>query len=73
MTMKEIDKRHGGAWDRGQADSYYGRPKSPHMFVKATYSSPIILPADMTAEQIEEYNAGYEWNEKHGDKKDWGM
>jgi hypothetical protein len=33
--------RHGGAFDRGSADSYY------HM-------------------------AGYEYNEAHGDKKDWG-
>jgi hypothetical protein len=27
---------------------------------------------DMTALQIAAYTAGYNWNEQHGNKKDWG-
>jgi hypothetical protein len=26
----------------------------------------------MSDEEIAEYNAGYNWNEQYGDKKDWG-
>jgi hypothetical protein len=25
----------------------------------------------MTREQVEAYNAGYDWNEQYGDKKNW--
>jgi hypothetical protein len=28
----EIDERHGGAFDRGRADDYYGRGADPHKF-----------------------------------------
>lgn len=31
--------RHGGPYDRGGADSYYGRRPNPHYYVGATYSS----------------------------------
>ena len=27
---KKYDERHGGPWDRGSADSYYGRGSNPH-------------------------------------------
>ena len=27
---KVYDARHGGAFDRGSADSYYHRPRDPH-------------------------------------------
>ena len=66
------DKRHGGPYDRGSADSYYGRPFNPHYFVGATYSTPEIKLADMTAEEIVEYTAGYRDNEEAGNFKDWG-
>ena len=64
------DTRHGGAFDRGAADSYYGRPYSPHYYVGATYTSEKV--EFLTAKELEDYNAGYEWNEKFGDRKDWG-
>jgi len=66
------DKRHGGPYDRGSADSYYGRPFNPHYFVGATYMTPEIKLADMTAEEIVEYTAGYRDNEEAGHFKDWG-
>lgn len=55
------DKRHGGAWDRGSADAYYGRPKDPHYFVGATYSTEKICQGDMRflAGDLKAYNAGY--------------
>lgn len=68
----KYDKRHGGPFDRGSADSYYGRGRNPHYFVGATYSSHEITVDKMTQEEIDAYNAGYDDNEKYGDKKDWG-
>jgi hypothetical protein len=68
-------ERHGSLWDRGSADSYYGRPKEPHWYPKGTYNSPRIDNIDykLTEEQIAEYQAGYDYNEQNGDKKDWGI
>ena len=68
----KYDKRHGGPFDRGSADSYYQRGRNPHYFVGATYSSTEITVDKMTQEEIDAYNAGYDDNEKNGDKKDWG-
>ena len=63
---------HGGPYDRGSADSYYGRPRKPHYFVGGTYNSEQINEAQMTPDEIKAYNAGYETNEREGNKKDWG-
>ena len=65
------NERHGGPYDRGQADSYYGREYSPHYFVGATYDSPKIELAQMSADDIVAYTAGYRDNEANGNKKDW--
>jgi hypothetical protein len=64
------DARHGGAFDRGSADSYYGRGKRPHYFVGATYQSDEIIPKQ-TDPEYWEYLIGYDYNEQFGDKKDW--
>lgn len=64
-------QRHGGAFDRGSADSYYGRYPRPHYFEGATYTSKEIIPAVGSAE-YKAYMAGYAYNERYGDKKDWG-
>lgn len=69
----EFDKRHGGAFDRGSADSYYGRPRNPHYFEGKTYQSKMIGTGNMSEEEIHAYNAGYDYNEQYGDKKDWGL
>ena len=61
--------RHGSLFDRGAADSYYGRSKKPHWYPEGTYKGPRI--EDLDAEQIAEYKAGYDHNEKNGDKKMW--
>jgi len=71
-TRTNYDQRHGGAFDRGAADSYYHRPRRPHMFTDGTYTSIEIHQDEMTNEEIQAYLAGYQWNEQFGDKKDWG-
>jgi hypothetical protein len=68
----QIDKRHGGPYDRGSADSYYGRGRKPHYYMAATYSSDIVTEERMTLDEIEAYHAGYDENERDGLKKDWG-
>ena len=66
------DQRHGGPFDRGAADSYYGRAREPHWFSGATYSSPKFVARPGTPQWFA-YHAGYDWNERNGDKKDWGV
>ena len=68
---KLYDSRHGGPFDRGAADSWYSRPMKPHYYGGDTYSSTLVERSDMTAEEIEQYYAGYEWNEEFGGKKEW--
>jgi hypothetical protein len=53
------DERHGGPWDRGSADAWYGREFNPHYFVGDTHNSPKIEMAQMTAAEITAYTAGY--------------
>ena len=67
-----IDKRHGGPWDRGNADSYYQRGIKPHYFKGASYSSQLVEEYDMTDEEITEYLDGYNQNEEMQNFKDWG-
>jgi hypothetical protein len=64
--------RHGGPYDRGSADSYYGRRRRPHYFVGDTYRSEEITEENMTIEQVIAYHKGYDDNEEIGMKKDWG-
>ena len=65
------DQRHGGPFDRGSADSYYGRPFDPHYYRGDTHTSDKVLAEAMSTEELESYTAGYEHNEKFGDKKDY--
>jgi hypothetical protein len=37
----------------------------------ATGSSPELTEELMSDEDIEAYHAGYDYNERHGDKKSW--
>ena len=66
-----FNARHGGPFDRGSADSYYGRVRDPHYYVGATSMSARIEESEMTPEAIETYNAGYDYNEEYGDKKNY--
>lgn len=63
------DRSHGSFFDRGSADSWYHRTPHPHRGGVGGDSGPRIDakdPADILA-----YNAGYEWNEQFGGKKEW--
>lgn len=62
-------KRHGCLFDRGSADSYYGRSPQPHYGGVGGDSGPRIDVSD--DEYVAEYMAGYNENELFGDKKDW--
>ena len=72
MDNQQYDRRHGGPWDRGAADSYYNRGYNPHYYVGDTGTSARVELDDMTGEQIVAYTAGYKYNEQFGDKKNWG-
>ena len=64
-----IRKQHGSLFDRGSADSYYGRGPDPHWWPEGTHNGEKVT--DLTQEEQLEYFAGYRWNEQYGDKKDW--
>tara|TARA_R110000824_G_scaffold90865_1_gene221625 strand:- start:485 stop:694 length:210 start_codon:yes stop_codon:yes gene_type:complete len=66
------DTRHGGPYDRGTADFWYGRPFEPHFFKGATHSSDKVELSKMSAEQITQYTAGFREAEADGSQKDWG-
>lgn len=60
---------HGDPFDRGSADSYYGRGRMPHKGGVGGNSGPRV--ETLTASEKAEYLAGYDYNEEMGDKKDW--
>jgi hypothetical protein len=62
-------KRHGGLYDRGSADSYYGRRRDPHWYPMGSYQGEPV--ENLTQDEIAEYMAGYDYNERFGDKKDY--
>lgn len=76
MTQTLLDSpdtasRHGGAYDRGSADAYYGRPPEPHYYTGPSYTSIRIDADNMTPEEIAAYNQGYADQVRSGDRKDW--
>jgi hypothetical protein len=69
---EDFEQFHGSPFDRGSADSYYGRPQDPHWYPEGSYKGTRVEAQDMTLAQMRAYYAGYEYNEQFGDKKDWG-
>ena len=70
MTQPQFDRtRHGSLWDRGSADSYYGRPPTPHWYPNGTYNGAAVT--QLSAEEIAEYMMGYADNEESGGKKNY--
>ena len=61
--------KHGSLYDRGTADSYYGRPADPHYGGVGGESGERV--DNLTPQEVNEYLAGYEYNEQHGDRKEW--
>lgn len=53
--------RHGALYDRGGADSWYGREPEPHWYPNGTGNGEKIT--DLTEDEIAEYMAGFNDNE----------
>lgn len=70
--LGRTDRGHGSPYDRGSADSYYGRSYNPHYFVGGTYTSEEVPLVKMSVEEIVEYTRGFNDNEASGNFKDWG-
>ena len=68
VKFPELPK-HGSPQDRGSADRYYGRPYNPHYYPSGTGKGIRIEFAQMTNEQVVEYDYGFD-NEE--DRKNWG-
>ena len=62
-------KNHGSLYDRGSADSHYGRPRGPHYGGVGGGSGPRVEVTDESS--VAEYMAGYDHNEQFGEKKDY--
>ena len=60
---------HGCLFDRGSADSYYGRARDPHYGGVGGESGARVSVNDEAS--VAEYMAGYNDNEQYGSKKDW--
>jgi len=67
---RTYEVEHGDPFDRGSADSYYGRLASPHKGGVGGNSGS--TKKDLTEQEIADYMAGYAWNEAQGNHKDWG-
>ena len=63
-------ERHGSLWDRGTADSYYSRPRGPHWWPEGSFVGTKVV--DLTAAERAEYDAGYDYNEEYGNRKNYG-
>jgi len=68
----QVNYRHGGPYDRGSADAYYGRPFDPHYFVGDTYNSERIDLLDPETADYKAYKQGFGDAVAAGDLKDWG-
>ena len=69
IDYEKFDQTHGSPFDRGSADSYYGRERDPHWWPEGTYNGRRREMTEMSAEEVQAYLAGYEYNEKFGEKK----
>lgn len=67
MSLTMEGEAHGSPYDRGHADAYYGRKKSPHKYPEGTYNGEAVT--DLTPEELKAYNAGYD---ECNDFKDFG-
>ena len=75
MTMEfqgiTYNAQNGSPFDRGAADSYYGRPERPHKYPNGTGWAPRIESDGMTMEELRAYFAGYNYNERSGERKQY--
>jgi hypothetical protein len=65
----QFNRKHGSLYDRGSADSYYGRVPDPHYWPEGTGHG--IKVSALNEVEIAEYYEGYDDNERSGDKKSY--
>ncbi len=63
-------KKHGGPYDRGSADAYYGRAFDPHYWPEGTYNGTRVKIEKDTPE-YEAYRAGYQDQVDSGEFKEY--
>ena len=68
MQTKKYSIQHGGPYDRGSADYYYGRGRDPHYYPKGTGNAPRVKVENMAQTELDAYHAGYE---EETDRKQW--
>ena len=68
---RTFEVKHGDPFDRGSADSYYGRIRNPHKGGVGSASGPRIESNEMTLQEIADYGAGYNYNEHSGERKQY--
>jgi len=72
VDINSRDRRHGGPFDRGMADSYYRRGRFPHFYVGATGTSELLEEEQMSEAELNAYHAGFSYNENvEQDYKEW--
>lgn len=69
LVESKYDMSHGSFFDRGSADSYYGREPNPHRGGVGGDSGPRIEATNDV--DVETYLAGYAYNEQFGGKKEY--
>lgn len=67
MKNLTVNKTHGSPYDRGRADSYYGRSRYPHKWPTGTGNGKMVVL--ISKKEIGDYLEGYNEN---CDFKDWG-
>ena len=72
VDINSRDRRHGGPFDRGMADSYYRRGRFPHFYSGATCMSELFDEEQMSEAELSAYHAGFSYNENvEQEYKDW--
>jgi len=62
-------KYHGCPSNRGTADAWYRRGRSPHKYPGGTYNGERVTLTD--PEEIKAYNKAFDEGMESGDHKEW--
>jgi len=68
-SIDKYDQSHCSPFDCGSADYYYWRVREPHYWEGGKVSGTKIT--ELTPDQVEAYNAGYDYSEYIGERKLW--
>lgn len=71
MSLKESYGYPGGPYDRGKADSYYGRSCEPHYWPDGFQNGKCVKEENMSRAEVLAYFVGWDDNEAAGNFKDW--